>query len=88
MLALPRDTWSGHFFARSGLAVVDNSPEDILAAVDQILARSGDHSGTNEGHCARQSKFREIAAARKVQVNGSIAEQFLERYAALLEVKQ
>ena len=85
MLALPRDVWSGYMYERLGLEIIDNTPEEIVEAADEMLKRlAGAWTGI-EGHPRRSDKFRDVAAANRVEVNGSLGERFLRRHADLLE---
>ena len=84
MLALPRDVWSGYYLQRRRLDVIDNSPRDILAAVEEMLARL-DQTWKSGGEAkARADAFGRVALDRRVIVNAAVSEQFLERNASLL----
>jgi len=84
MLALPRDVWSGYFLERKGLKVVDNSPEDIAAAVEEMLGRLDGTWKSSDERMARSRAFQDIAGARQVVVNATMCDQFLARHSALL----
>jgi putative glycosyltransferase (TIGR04372 family) len=84
MLALPRDVWSGYYLERKALQVIDNSAQDILAAVEEMLARRDQKWRSSDTALARAEAFRRIALNRQVIVNAVMSERFLERNAALL----
>jgi putative glycosyltransferase (TIGR04372 family) len=84
MLALPRDVWSGYYLEQKGLKVVDNSPEDIVAAVEEMLGRLDGTWKSSEESLARSRVFHNIARARQVVVNAAMCEQLLARHSDLL----
>jgi len=85
MLALPRDVWSGYLYQHHGLDVVDNTADEILEAVDEMLAKLAGVWPNIEARAAREERFKRIAVSHCVQVNGAIAAGFLARHADLLD---
>jgi len=84
MLALPRDVWSGYYLERKGLMVIDNTSQDILAAVDEMLVRLDQGWKSSDTALARADAFRRMALRRHVVVNAAISELFLQRHASLV----
>jgi putative glycosyltransferase (TIGR04372 family) len=84
MLALPRDVWSGYYLGRKGLTVIDNAPQDILAAVDEMLVRLDQGWKSSDTALARADAFRRMALRRHMVVNAAISELFLQRHASLV----
>jgi putative glycosyltransferase (TIGR04372 family) len=85
ILQLPRDAPSGHLFEHAQLDVIDNTPEEILEAVDEMHRRIEGSWVTSDDAAARRQCFKEIAASHRVRVNGSVGERFLARHGDLLE---
>lgn len=84
VLRLPRDVPFGQLFEHCQLDVIDNTPEQILEGVDEMLQRAEGVWTTSDEARARSEQFREISATHRVKVNGCIGERFLARHAALL----
>jgi putative glycosyltransferase (TIGR04372 family) len=85
VLQLPRDAPSGHLFEHAKLDVIDNTPEEILEAVDEMHRRIEGTWVTSDEAAERRTSFNQIATSHHVRVNGSIGERFLARHANLLE---
>lgn len=83
MFQLPRDTWSGHYFREHRLELVDNTPAEIDAAVEEMIA-SPVPSGPGEGPVADDTRFDVLRARYYVPGAGRIAREFLVRHMDLL----
>jgi len=84
VLRLPRDAPFGQLFDHHRLDLIDNTPEEILEGVEEMLQRTDGVWESSDEARARAVRFSEIAALRRVTVNGSIGERFLARHAGLL----
>ncbi|HTT37431.1 MAG TPA: TIGR04372 family glycosyltransferase [Burkholderiales bacterium] len=84
VLRLPRDAPFGQLFDHHRLDLIDNTPEEILEGVEEMLQRSDGVWESSDEARARVERFSEIAALHRVTVNGSIGERFLARHAGLL----
>lgn len=83
-LTLPRDAPFGGVYAQRGLAVVDNTAQDILEATVEMLDRLAGRTVPDPADAARQARFRRMAAAHRVVVNSRLGAGFLARQQALL----
>lgn len=82
MLALPRDVPTDSLFDSRALDVVDNTADEIDAAVGEMLARQDGAVGTDVDDL--HQRFVQAAAAHRVLVNARISAAFLARHEALL----
>lgn len=86
MLALPRDTWSGHYFDRHGLEVLDNAATDIESATVEMLAELGTPPSPSEsdGPARLWHRYDARRQAARVPGAGRVSNAFLARHADLL----
>lgn len=86
MLALPRDTWSGHYFDRQGLEVLDNTATDIEVATVEMLRELGVRTSivASDAPSALWQRYDDHRRAARVPGAGRLSNAFLARHADLL----
>jgi len=76
---------SEHALAEFGLRSLPNEPNDIVAAVREMMAMLSPDRQAMPGDDQRQQTFKQIAKAADVLFRGRVGAKFLARYAVLLE---
>jgi hypothetical protein len=80
--------WEPLLYERRGLDVVDNTPDEILAAVEEMLARRAGRDEDTVEDRTRQERFRKLADPYGIGLQARAGKRFLAAHPELLEVTE